>query len=258
METQNDHLARINSWILDTIVNGQKAYYDRTTVLNPAHTQIIIGENQATISVPNISALEKQFAGQTMDNAVGGTCRELAQWAKNELIKKNLVDSAEVYACATNKEAHYVVVAKIDQQNYLVDIGYSQPVLEAIPVDGLMHKNNLYNGKKGSKQAFSGEINYMTKQQADGSILFTVNSPSRSTEFPLYPLNDELDKKIPGIWAVQTGSGYATKVRPNNDGTYRVDIEPMGGKKLLGQKFQEVHDLAKKYGAQAIKVIFRE
>jgi hypothetical protein len=255
-EIPNERLSALNSWVSSAVVDGNRAYYDRTTVLSPGHTGIEFNEKSATVSIPSVDALRKQFEKQEGSEPIGGTCRELAQWAAVSLLKEGMVDSAEVYACATDSEAHYVVVAELDGQKYLVDIAYSQPVLEAIPVDGENHVSRAFSGQRGTKQAFSGEITYTAAQKEDGSILFKVNSPSRSTEFPLCPLTNEVDAKIPGKWATATGSGYATKVRPNGDGTYRVDSEPMGTEATLQDEFKRLHDMAKQFGDSAIKVVF--
>lgn len=263
IEVPNERLSALNAWISVAVVDGARAHYDRTNVLSSEHTQIEFGENDATVTIPHRDLLKKQYEDQGDGEAVGGTCRELAQWAAVNLVKgKKLVDSAEVYACATDSEAHYVVVAMIDGQKYLVDIAYSQPVLEAIPVDGNDHVSDAYSGAKGTKQAFSGYITYRAIEREDG-ILFTVKSPNRSTEFPLRPLTDELDAQVPGKWAHATGSGYATRVRENEYAgderiTYRVDSESMGPAATLQSEFARLHEIATRFGAAAIKVIFSQ
>lgn len=259
----NERLSALNSWISRAIIKSgdglPKAHYDRSAVATRGYAEVQFRGVGADVTIPHRDELRKGYEADNSGKAVGGTCRELAQWAVVNLKREGLVDEAEVYACATDTEAHYVVAATIDGERYLVDIAYSQPVLEAIPVDGEDHISLAYAGEKGTKQAFSGEITYKA-QETDEGIMFTIESPGKSTQFPLMPLTDELDAKIPAKWLVATGKVYATNVVGNADGSYRVDEVPTMKEADMKWDLGILHQIAaahKEAVEKAVRVHFR-
>ncbi len=256
---ENPRLAALNQWIKDVLVDGNLAFYDRTPVLRADYTNVLeLNDERATVEIIHRDLLVEKYEAMDPDQPVSGTCRDLAQWAKVMLFKRHLVDSVEVYACATAGESHYVVVAMLEGRKYLIDIGYSQPILEAVPVDGENLENYDYDGERGSYQAYAGKAIYNAKEEDDGVIHLNIHPEEGDDRyFPFELLTDELDEMIPKTWAFVTGSSYSTRVKRNSDGSYKVDKDVLGEGAVWADKFKEVHKVVHKFGVKALNVVFR-
>ena len=249
---ENPRLTRLNDRIR-CLFNTGRISYDRTRVLTEEHTKIDVpSEGPVVITIKDLDSVRRMDISDETGE-MKGTCRELAQHIMDSLLEEKIVDNATVWACATlRKESHYVVVAEIDGQKYIIDLAYSQPVLEAIPVDGNDVVNTDYDLIQGSRQPFGGDITYNAKQIDETTIIFALKAENgASTEFILNPLTEDLDKRVAATWVDATGKGYSTRVELSKDtkGKVQVNGYPIATEiaRLSGQ-FSAAHTAVREEG----------
>ncbi len=114
-EVQNNQLEKrlqtLNNWILDTLLRGQ-ARYDRSGVLDKEHTQIREEGGKTIVTLPHYETV-RDLIEEFELSGLQGTCREVSQFVAYKLLEDGIVDDTKVYACATQAEAHYVVIAEM-------------------------------------------------------------------------------------------------------------------------------------------------
>ena len=187
-------------------VNQQSFSYNRAAMLANINTE------QSQIEVPTIAALQ-----ENVPNNMIGSCREIAAWTAKSLEESGLVDTAEIYACADSetKEFHYVVVAEKDSEQFLIDLGYAQPILKVVPLNNTVIEETGYDPYSSPLKANKLQYQASPIDEKDRPC-FTLNitdqdgKPLKSFNFKL--LDNDVDKSVITGW-IEVASGiYATLV----------------------------------------------
>ena len=170
-----------------------------------------------------------------------GTCREISAFVaqklrtqireKEKLSAQEARDRVRIRACCDpdSGEFHYAVIAKVQDRWYLLDLGYAQPILKPIPIDGLPVFESRYSKESGAP-LFRGEIMYKTqniKSNADGSPKnFSLKiAPEQGNQKILnfQPLSLKLDQQIVYKFLLAMKGLYSTRVKLG----YQPETDPV-------------------------------
>ncbi len=212
-------------------------------------------DDGATVHRVHRDTLRERFRTEEQEEPLGATCYDLSQFVAARLEEEGIVDSAEVFVCVTEGEAHYGVVVIIDDQKYVVDLGYNQPILIPVAVNGEPHVCDLYTADEDD--SFKGPVTYVATEKEDGVIHLSVTSAGRSTEFPFQPLTDELAKENYRYWKGMTASKYSAQAMRTADGRVKMKKGPIGpaATEDLKEGDTRIHKIAKA-SRDKIRVIF--
>jgi len=209
-------LAAMNGKIWNALKSGAITY-DRSSVLRDGYADVADGEDgRKVVTIPSLEAVEEEYV-QNPINEFHATCRELAQQLKAKLKMDGAVDNVEVFGCAGNGEAHYILILTKDGKDYLMDVGYSQPVPVLVPLDGKPAVSSFYpEVSEGSAQIYGGRTRYSAARDGEGQDarvgFVIIQGDSVQKSFTFKRMTPELDKQIVATWLKATGKAYSTSV----------------------------------------------
>lgn len=259
VESLESRKSVLDDWIRSQLENG-KITYDRSSILQPGYAELKEDASHISIEVPSLSSLEKQYETK-IPKKCHGTCREIAPYLKQRLPKEGLVDESAILGCADpdTKEAHYVNLNTIEAKKFLVDMGYSQPVPLAIPIDGSLVESDYYPSvEKAQEQVYSGKVIYQATEDENGNVLFAITKPDGTVvkSFKFEPMTEDLDEKIIEQFIKATGKAYETRVK---DG--KMEKNNLGDDKTDQEKrdmFMELHKkVTDKTQRKALEIMFK-
>ncbi len=198
--------------------------YDRSAVAPPFY-RVDDRAGAATVSMPTQAWLRDRFSRSS--DGVRGICREIAAWSAARL-EQELVgyEASVVSAIDPGREYHYMtaVTDRRRDRRYVIDLGYSQPVLVPVPDPGVAEDARWAPASLLPPVLFGGPVRYSCEPRPDGARELLIRGAGRDglhKPFTLRPLTDSDDTEIMTHFFRQTGRTYRIDI---------VDVAAQGGR----------------------------
>jgi hypothetical protein len=232
---------------LSVLLQNGVIQHDRSAVSRD-YPWVPIG-NTVIISAPTLKEVADEGVRilSSGDGKLRGTCREiapaLAEWLKSRIVPAVAnfagvgsaikMKHAMVLGCTNDGEFHYCTVGDIEDvknngyARILLDLGYSQPVPQAVVVDRGPHESSFYDGERlDGGQIYGGKVLYEAVSEGDG-IVFTIKNAADGKLIKRFEFKtvEQVDKEIIKGFPAVTGRNFKTEVViPDPDrGEHRVN-----------------------------------
>jgi hypothetical protein len=259
VDSFESRMTELDCRIQDDLDSGQISY-DHSLVLSPDYIKTNFGESSLELSVPSIPALTKAMK---WEDAKGqqGTCRDIAAFTEWRYVKDGLLDSADVYSCASGWEFHYVTVGKVSGNEVLVDLGYNLPLRNAIFIHPEGTEFDISDRGVKSKIIKDNEIVEVNVRavREGNSIQVLIEACDLMKHrylkvFEFNPVDEESDKSTVKGWIHATGSAYKMDKGGVKRELSRKDVLEGG---LMVEDFKKIHQMALS-SKNKIEVVLRD
>jgi len=184
-----------------------------------------VEDDTVTIQALPLREVAKKGAGiYRKTGGFRGSCREVAPTVAQVLTEDGILDTAEVWACAqpqdtfpepTGKgEYHYATIGTIEDKEYVIDLGYNQPMPEPVQVDGGPVYSEFYrerNDEEGDfPHTYGGRVRYEAKRVGQGDdqkIVLTIGTDENPKQYKYFEFRPAQQVDADGTQIVETGDG---------------------------------------------------
>jgi len=243
-----EKIAQLNAWIQQQLEQG-KIQYDRSPLTTDYQWEQN-GDN-VTIQAPTLNNVAAKGSRKWQEQGeLKGTCREIAPALAQILEQSGQLKNTQVLACTNDGEFHYVVVGDLESEDggegrVLIDMGYSQPVPQAILINGGLQESNYYNDQLGKGQIYGGKVTYEAIDSEEGvDFMIGYDKGQKTKMFKFQPV-EQVDQDIVRRFASVTGKMSRTEVVSTGDSRQINRTDTAGA-----NSFKELHDLMQKVGDQ--------
>ena len=204
-----------------------------------------------TIQALPLNEVAKKGAGIYRETGgFRGSCREVAPTVAQVLTEDGVLDTAEVWACAQPKdfpektgqnEYHYATLGTIEDKEYIIDLGYNQPMPIPVEVDGGPVYSEFYrepNAAEGDfPHTYGGRVRYEAKRVGQGSdqkIILTIGTDEDPKQYKYFEFRpaQQVDAEIVATFGKVTGKNYGTAIVETGEGKHAVrKVVPESGEK---------------------------
>ncbi|MFA7685964.1 MAG: hypothetical protein WCX95_04155, partial [Candidatus Gracilibacteria bacterium] len=223
-----EKITALNTWIQAQLEQG-KVQYDRSPLKTDYKWEDHDSDGIA-IQAPKLEDVaEKGTQKWEEEGKLHGTCRDIAPALAKILEQSGHLKNPQILACTNDGEFHYVVVGEIETDDggsgrVLVDMGYSQPVPQAVLINGGLQESSYYNGEMGKGQIYNGNVTYEaidSEKGVDFMISYKQGQETKTKIFKFQPAT-EVDRDIVSRFGSVTGKMSRTEVVTNGD-TRRIN-----------------------------------
>ncbi len=232
----------LDDWITSVL---PQLVYDRSMVEEPLYFIYQRGKTK-TLMMHRIAALMELCLQRYDSNGkITGNCRTICATVAGILDRETWIDSVQVYSSSYYpSENHYVNIVQTQGSTFMLDLGYSQPVLRAIPIEGFVRDSSW--SVDGKNNLYGGQVYYSTKLCQKGEIRFNIfkctdNLCSCFKTFIVKKLSAVDDLLIMRRFFTATGKVYLTYPQKTEDGVFELhkNVGQGGRMRMIHKHFKE-------------------